>query len=220
MSTKSINLDDTLYPYYQQHAFRDDDILAELRRQTAAMPESNMQISPEQGAFMAMMVSLINARRIIEVGTFTGYSTLCMARALPAEGLITALDISDEWTAIARRFWRRAGVEDKVELKLGPAVDSLQLMLDQGWQETVDLIFIDADKESYPVYLELGLALLRTNGLLLFDNVLWNGYVADAGHQEATTIAIRQLNDQLLTDQRVELAMLPIGDGLTMLRKR
>ena len=219
MSTRSINLDETLYQYYRQHAFRDDDILAELRDKTALMPESNMQIAPEQGAFMAMLVSLINARRIVEIGTFTGYSALCMARALPADGRLIAMDTSAEWTAVARQFWQRAGVDDKVDLMLGSALDSLQSLLDQGQQQSIDLIFIDADKESYISYLELGLQLLRRNGVLLFDNVLWDGHVADSAHQEASTVAIRQLNDHLLTDSRVDIVMLPISDGLTMARK-
>ena len=219
MSTRSINLDEKLYQYFQQHAFRDDEILAELRRVTAEMPESIMQISPEQGAFMTMLVSLLGAKRIIEVGTFTGYSSLCMARALPADGLITALDNSAEWTAIAQRFWLKAGVEDKVNLKLGAAVDSLKLMLDEGHQATIDLIFIDADKESYMSYLDLGLKLLKPNGVMLFDNVLWGGSVVDESNQQKTTVAIRELNDHLLTDSRVEIAMLPLSDGLTMVRK-
>ena len=219
MSTRSLNLDDKLYFYYQQHAFRDDEILAELRRVTAEMPESRMQISPEQGAFMTMLVSLLGAKRIVEVGTFTGYSSLCMARALPLNGLLTTMDCSAEWTSIARRFWRKAGVENKVELKLGAAVDSLKQMLDAGHQVSIDLIFIDADKESYMSYLDLGLKLLRPNGVMLFDNVLWAGAVADGNNQQASTVAIRALNDQLLTDSRVEMVMLPLSDGLTIVRK-
>lgn len=220
MSTRSINLDDKLYDYYREHAFRDDPLLQELRRQTATMPEANMQISPEQGAFLAMLVALMGARRIVEVGTFTGYSALCMARALPADGCLFALDTSAEWTAIAADYWQRAGLQDRIALRLGDAKQSLQALLDEGAESTVDLMFVDADKESYPQYFELGLKLLRPNGLLVFDNVLWNGAVADAANHEASTKAIRSLNRLLKEDARIELCMLPLSDGVTLARKR
>lgn len=219
MSTRSINLDDQLYDYYRRVAFRDDPLLAALRDYTATLPEANMQVSPEQGAFLGMMVALTGAASVIEVGTFTGYSALCMARALPAQGRLLALDTSDEWTAVARDYWQRAGVAERIELRLGDARASLQQMLDAGGAGGTDLMFVDADKESYPDYLELGLALLRQGGLLMFDNVLWNGTVADPDHREASTVAIRTLNETLARDPRVEICMLPLSDGLTLARK-
>ena len=221
MSTRSINLDEKLYQYFQQHAFRDDEILAELRRVTAEMPESIMQISPEQGAFMTMMVSLLGAKRIIEVGTFTGYSSLCMARALPADGLITALDNNAEWTAIAQRFWLKAGVEDKVNLKLGAAVDSLKLMLDEGHQATIDLIFIDADKANYMNYYNLVIEKLKPGGYILADNVLWSGKVIEeVSPDDADTLALKKFNTFVQQDERVENILLPVRDGLMLIRKK
>lgn len=220
MSTRSINLDDTLYAYYRQMAFRDDPLLQELRQRTALMPEANMQISPEQGAFMAMLVALTGAGCIVEVGSFTGYSALCMARALPQEGKLIALDTSEEWTAIAGDFWSRAGVRERIDLQIGDARLLLQTLLDTQGPGSVDMIFVDADKESYPEYFELGVSLLKSNGLLLFDNVLWNGFVADSEHQEASTRAIRQLNQIVSRDSRVDMCMLPISDGLSLVRKR
>lgn len=220
MSTRTINLDDKLYDYYRHMAFRDDPLLQELRDRTAAMPEANMQIAPEQGAFMAMLVALTGARRIVEIGTFTGYSALCMARALPEEGELIAMDTSEEWTAIASDFWCRAGVRERIDLRIGEARQSLRLLLESGGAGTVDMIFVDADKESYPEYFELGLRLLKANGVLLFDNVLWDGFVADSQHQEESTRAIRQLNQIVSRDPRVEMCMLPISDGLTLARKR
>lgn len=219
MSTRSLNLDDQLYEYYREHAFRDDAVLADLRTETAAMPEANMQISPEQGAFLALLVSLTAAQKVIEVGTFTGYSSLCMARALPQHGQLIALDTSAEWTAIAARYWALAGVSERIDLRIGDARDSLRAMLAAGEQGSVDLMFVDADKESYPEYFELGLALLKPNGLLVFDNVLWNGYVADAAHREVTTESIRALNQLLKADPRVDMCMLPLSDGVSLARK-
>lgn len=220
MSTRSLNLDDPLYEYYREHAYRDDPVLVELRAQTATMAEANMQISPEQGAFLGMMVSLTAASKVVEVGTFTGYSSLCMARALPENGQLIALDTSAEWTAIAARFWARAGVSERIDLRIGDARESLRAMIAAGEAGSVDILFVDADKESYPAYFELGLALLKPNGLLIFDNVLWNGFVADASHTELTTESIRELNRLVKADQRVDLCMLPLSDGVTLARKR
>lgn len=219
MSTRSLNLSDDLYQYYREYAFRDEPLLQQLREQTAAMPEANMQISPEQGAFLALLVGLMQASTVVEVGTFTGYSSLCMARALPQGGQLIALDTSVEWTAIAKDYWRRADVADRVELRLGDAKQSLRQLLDEGKAGAVDLIFVDADKESYPQYFELGLSLLKPNGLLVFDNVLWGGSVADSGNREATTESIRTLNRLVKEDPRVELCMLPLSDGVTLARK-
>jgi len=218
MSASTLHLDDQLYAYYQAHAFRDDDLLKALREETARDRLARMQISPEQGAFMALLVQISGARRILEIGTYTGYSSLCMARALPKEGSLTALDLSEEWTAIARRYWELAGVAAKIDLRLGNATASLQTIVAAG--ASFDLIFIDADKEAYLDYYELGLQTLRPGGLILFDNVLWKGSVADSTIDDADTSALRDLNNQLLSDERVDLSMLPIGDGLTLVRKR
>ena len=173
MSTNTLNLNDQLYQYYQSVAFREADVLKDLRLETQNLEFFNMQIAPEQGAFMAMLVQLSGAQRIVEVGTFTGYSSLSMAMALPDEGELYALDISEEWTNIARKYWQKAGVDDKIELMIAPAVKSLQALLQQGLNNQIDLMFIDADKPGYQAYFELGLQLVRKGGVILFDNVLW-----------------------------------------------
>ncbi len=220
MANKTISFDENLYIYFQQHAFREDDLLRELRQETAKLPEAEMQISPEQGAFMSILVKLIGCKNIIEIGTFTGYSSLCMARSLPEDGNLIALDISDKWTSIAKGYWEKANVDHLIDLRLGSAVVLLKEMIDDQKRETIDLIFIDADKEAYLDYFELGLTLLRLGGAMLFDNVLWGGAVADESDQTPSTVAIRNLNDALLKDQRIEMCMTPIGDGLTIIRKR
>ena len=220
MSTNTLNLNDQLYQYYQSVAFREADVLKDLRLETQNLEFFNMQIAPEQGAFMAMLVQLSGAQRIVEVGTFTGYSSLSMAMALPDEGELYALDISEEWTNIARKYWQKAGVDDKIELMIAPAVKSLQALLQQGLNNQIDLMFIDADKPSYQAYFELGLQLVRKGGVILFDNVLWGGDVADDTVNDENTSALRELNQFLLEDSRIDLAMLPIGDGLTLARKR
>jgi len=220
MSTNTLNLNDQLYQYYQSVAFREADVLKDLRLETQNLEFFNMQIAPEQGAFMAMLVQLSGAQRIVEVGTFTGYSSLSMAMALPDEGELYALDISEEWTNIARKYWQKAGVDDKIELMIAPVVKSLQALLQQGLNNQIDLMFIDADKPSYQAYFELGLQLVRKGGVILFDNVLWGGDVADDTINDENTSALRELNQFLLEDSRIDLAMLPIGDGLTLARKR
>lgn len=220
MSNTSISFDDNLYRYFQQHAFREDDVLSELRRVTAEMPEAEMQISPEQGAFMSMLVQLMGCKNIIEIGTFTGYSSLCMARGLLGDGNLIAMDVSEEWTSIAKQYWQKANVADRIDLQIGSATDSLQKMIDDQKQETIDLIFIDADKVGYLDYFELGLKLLKQGGAMLFDNVLWGGAVANDSDQGPSTVAIRNVNDVLIKDERVDICMTPIGDGLTILRKR
>lgn len=220
MSNRTLNLDARLHQYLVDVSVRESDVLADLRRETSELPESNMQIGPEQGQFMAFLLRLSGARRCIEVGTFTGYSALICAAALPDDGELIALDRSEEWTAIARRYWERAGVAGKIDLRLGPAVESLQRLLKSGEQEAFDFMFIDADKTGYAEYYELGLRLVRTGGLILFDNVLWGGAVADPAEGSADTRALRDLNRRLHADERVDLSMVPIGDGLTLTRKR
>ena len=195
-------------------------MLQELREETQKLPNSGMQISPEQGQLMAMLVKLVNARKIVEIGTFTGYSSTVMALAMPEDSQLIAFDISEEYTRTARRFWKKAGVDQRVKLVLGNAKESLKDFLQTGEQESVDLAFIDADKSSYAEYYECCLKLIRPGGLILVDNVLWSGQVADASNHDKDTEALRIFNAALSSDQRVDLCMVPIGDGLTIARKR
>jgi predicted O-methyltransferase YrrM len=221
MSTTTLNLDRQIYDYFRTVAYDEPPVLAELRAETAKLAEhAVMQIAPEQGAFMAMMVRLMGARRIVECGTFTGYSALAMALALPADGKVIACDVSEEWTAIGRRFWEKAGVSARIDLRLGPAAKTLDGLLASGGAGTVDMMFIDADKPSYDTYYEHGLKLLRAGGLILIDNVLWAGDVARPEKTDADTVALRALNVKIRADRRIDLCMLPLGDGLTMARKR
>jgi predicted O-methyltransferase YrrM len=220
MSNRSLQLSDGVYQYLLDHSLREDAIARELRELTAGHEWGIMQISPEQGQFMGLLVELTGARRIVEVGTFTGYSALCLAGALPADGRLVCCDISEEWTAIGIPYWERAGVRERIELRIGPATDTLDGLLGAGQAGQFDMAFIDADKANYLNYYERCLQLLRPGGLLLIDNTLWGGSVADPTDQDADTLAIRQLNDTLHADQRVTLSMLPLGDGLTLARKR
>ncbi|MEO8223416.1 MAG: class I SAM-dependent methyltransferase [Gammaproteobacteria bacterium] len=220
MSNRTLNLDDRLYDYLQRSSLREPAVLARLRAETAGLPMAVMQISPEQGQFMALLVRLIGARRCLEVGTFTGYSALACALALPEDGELVALDMSAEWTAIASRYWTEAGIAERITLRLGPASASLQQLIQEGRQGAFDFMFIDADKPGYAGYVEQGFHLVRPGGLIVIDNVLWSGQVADAGNSDADTVALRRLNEALRDDQRFDLSMLPVGDGLTLLRKR
>jgi len=219
MSNKTLALDDRLYDCLLSVSLRDPDVLARLREETLHRADAEMQIAPEQGQFMALLLKLIGARRSLEVGTFTGYSALVCALALPEDGQLIALDINEETTAIAQRYWAEAGVANKIELRLGPAEDSLRNLIDGGDQGSFDFMFIDADKTGYPTYYEMGLQLLRPGGVLAFDNVLWAGRVADPGAGDDDTQALRALNVQLHADPRVDISMVPIGDGLTLARK-
>jgi caffeoyl-CoA O-methyltransferase len=220
MPRKTLNLTDELYAYLLDVSLREPPLLARLREETAARPRSGMQISPDQGQFMALLAELIGARRVIEVGTFTGYSALVVARALPADGRIVTCDLDPETTAIAKRYWAEAGVADKIELHLGPAVETLDALLADGEGSAFDFGFIDADKENYDAYYERVLALLRPGGLMLVDNVLWSGAVADPSREDADTLALRALNEKIHGDERVTLSLLPLADGLTLARKR
>jgi predicted O-methyltransferase YrrM len=220
MANRSIQVTDTLYDYIVANSVREPPILAELRAETAKLPMAMMQIGPEQGQFMALLVRLIGAKNIVEVGTFTGYSSLAMALATDKSTKITCCDISEEFTAVARRYWAKAGVADRIELKLGPAAQTLKAMLEGSAKGKVDFAFIDADKTNYARYYELVLQLLRPGGLIAIDNVLWGGEVANPSVSDADTSAIRDLNKKVLADQRVDLSLVPIGDGLTLARKR
>lgn len=219
MSNKTLALDDRLYDYLLSVSLREPDILARLREETSNRADAEMQIAPEQGQFMALLLKLIGARRSLEVGTFTGYSALVCALALPEDGQLIALDINEDTTEIAQRYWAEAGVENKIELRLGPAEDSLRNLIDGGDQGSFDFMFIDADKTGYATYYEMGLQLLRPGGVLAFDNVLWAGRVADPGAGDDDTQALKALNVQLHADPRVDISMVPIGDGLTLARK-
>lgn len=220
VSKRTINLDQPLYDYLLEISLREASILKALREETAADPMHNMQIAPEQGQFMALLAKLIDARRYIEVGVFTGYSSLAVALALPDDGEIIACDISEEWTRIARRYWRQAGLEGRIRLHLAPANETLQMLLDAGQGERFDFAFIDADKEGYATYYELLLRLIRPGGLIAVDNVLWGGAVIDPDKNDPDTEAIRQFNRSLLGDARVDISLVPIGDGLTLARKK
>jgi predicted O-methyltransferase YrrM len=221
MSRRTLNLDDRLHDYVVRHN-REHPELARLREATASHPRANMQISPEQGALLAMLVKLTGARRTIEIGVFTGYSALAVALALPAGGRILACDISDEYTRVGRPYWERAGVADKIDLVLEPALHTLDARLATGEAGRYDFAFIDADKSNYDAYYERCLKLLRTGGLIAFDNVLWSGRVADKVDPaaDADTAALQLLNAKLQGDERIDVALLPIGDGLTLARKR
>lgn len=220
MSNRSIQLTDALYRYLLDHSLREPEVMRRLRAETATMPLSIMQIAPEQGQFMALLAQLMNARRCIEIGTFTGYSALAVARALPADGRIIACDVNETTTAVARRYWQEAGVADKIDLRLAPAVDTLDALIAAGEAESFDFVFIDADKTNYDSYYERALTLLRPGGLIVVDNVLWGGAVTDDSQDDDDTKAIRALNDKVAEDQRVSCCMLPVGDGLMLAIKQ
>jgi predicted O-methyltransferase YrrM len=220
MTNKSLNMGDRLYDYLLSVSLREPEILLKLREETARHPMSQMQIAPEQGQFMALLVQLMGATKALEVGVFTGYSALSVALAMPEHGQIVACDVSEEFTAIARRYWEMAGVTDKIDLRIAPAVETLDQLLAEGQAETFDFAFIDADKSNYGLYYERALQLVRPGGLILIDNVLWSGRVADGQVQDTRTEAIRAFNRKLHEDQRVTLSMVAIADGLTLTLKR
>jgi predicted O-methyltransferase YrrM len=220
MSARTLNLDTRLYDYLLAVSVREPPLLADLREETSRLPSAGMQISPEQGQLLRLLAELVGARRCLEVGVFTGYSSTCVALALPEGGRLVACDVSAEYTDVARRYWRRAGVEERIDLRLAPALVTLDGLIAEGGAGSFDFAFIDADKENYVGYYERCLALLRTGGLLSIDNVLWGGSVADPSNAGAATRAIRALNERLYADERVTISLLPIGDGLFLARKR
>jgi len=213
-------LSDELYRYLLDVSLRDNDVLRRLREETAGMENANMQIGADQGQLMGLLVELVGAKNVLEIGTFTGYSALCMALALPEDGRLVACDVSEEWTSVGRRYWEEAGIADRIDLRLGPAVDTLEALLAEGGAGTFDFAFIDADKGGYETYYELALKLLRRGGLMAVDNTLWEGKVVDPTVHDADTEAIRAFNLKLKDDERVTLSLVPIGDGLTLARKR
>lgn len=221
MSTKTIQITDELHAYLLRATVAESDVLRDLREETAKLPKAHMQISPEQGHFMRLLCELVGARRAVEVGTFTGYSSTCVASALPPDGRLICCDVSEEWTNIARRYWEKAGLTGKIELRLGPALESLDALIAKGRSGTIDFAFIDADKTTYPAYYERCLTLLRPGGLVALDNALRGGRVADPQVNDADTVVIRELNERVcLHDERVNASLVPIGDGLLLARKR
>jgi len=220
MNRRTIALDDELHEYLLSVSLREPAILCELREETARMRYAGMQISPEQGQFLGLLLRLLQARRTIEIGVFTGYSALVTALALPADGRVVACDTSEEWTAVARTYWERAAVADRIDLRLAPARQTLQALRRAGEDGSYDFAFIDADKEGYGDYFEDCLALLRPGGLVAVDNVLWSGRVVDPAPDDADSQALAVFNRRLHQDDRIDLSMLPLGDGLTLARKR
>jgi caffeoyl-CoA O-methyltransferase len=220
MSRDTINITSELLSYVRKVGAREDADLRAVREETAAHPMARMQISPEQGQLMALLIELIGARRTIEVGCFTGYSAMWVAKAMGPTGRVVSLDVSEEFTAIARRHWARAGIAERIDLRLSPAADSLKAMVAAGDSGKYDFAFIDADKTGYDTYYEYALKLLRVGGLIAIDNVLWSGAVIDASDQSADTKALRVLNEKIAADTRVTASLVPIGDGLTLARKR
>jgi len=220
MSRAMFGLPAEIRAYIQSVSLREAPLLGRLRAETAKLPMGGMQISPEQGQLMALLARLIDARLYVEVGTFTGYSALCVVQAMPADGRAVCCDVSEEWTTVARQFWKEAGIAERIDLRLAPAVETLDSLLADGNEGKVDLAFVDADKTGYAAYVERLARLLRPNGLLLIDNVLWGGKVADPAVTTADTIALRELNRHLKDDPRFDISMLPVGDGLTLARKR
>jgi predicted O-methyltransferase YrrM len=219
MTRASIGLNERLNEYLVQSGGREHPVAAKLRAETERLPSASMQIAAEQGQFLAMLVKLIGARRTIEIGTFCGYSALWVVLALPSDGKVIACDINAEWAAIGQRYWREAGVADKIELRLAPAAETLRALEANGGAGRYDFAFIDADKGGYDAYYEAALRLLRSGGVVVFDNVLWSGRVTDPSVRDADTKALRALNAKIASDARVDKVMVPIGDGMTVVRK-
>jgi predicted O-methyltransferase YrrM len=221
MSDRSIGLSETLHQYLLANSVREPEVLAHLRQETDRHPLSNMQISPEQGQLMGLLVQLIGAKKCLEIGVFTGYSSLSVALNLPDDGRIVACDVSDEFTSIARKYWQAAGVSKKIDLQIAPALETLDRLIANGEAGTFDFAFIDADKNNYAAYYDRCFELVRQGGLILVDNVLWYGRVVDPMMDaDNRTQAIKQINQQIYHDDRVQISLIPIGDGLTIARKK
>ena len=220
MSSSTIGLSNELRKYMLDVSFRDDEILRQLREETLTLKEAQMQISPEQGAFLSMLTKILNAKKTLDIGVFTGYSSLVVARELPNDGLVVACDTSIEWTNIAKKYWKLAGVDNKVDLHLAPAIETLEKLIEDGQGSTYDFSFIDADKINYQSYYEYSLTLVKPGGIIAVDNVLWSGQVIDESDSEPATRAIRSFNEKLYQDDRVSISMVPIGDGLTLAYKK
>jgi predicted O-methyltransferase YrrM len=220
VTARTLPLDDRLQRYIVAHGARETAVQRDLRRITQRMPRSSMQIGAEQGALLQVLVRVMGARRCLEIGTFTGYSALTVALALPKDGRIVCCDVSEEWTAIARRYWKKAGVAGKIDLRIAPALETLDALLKQGKRGEFDFAFIDADKANYAKYFERCLKLVRRGGLIAVDNTLWGGSVVNPRNQTVDARAIRAFNRKLIAERRVDIALVPIGDGLTLAVKR
>jgi len=220
MTVRLLDLTPKLYDYMLSVSSRETKLMARLRAETAKMPGAGMQIPPLQGQFLAFLVTLVGARRGLEIGTFTGYSALWVATAMPADGKLICCDVNEKTTAVAKRYWAEAGIDNKIELRLAPALDTLKALLASGGAGTFDYVFIDADKENYDAYYERALELVRGSGLIVFDNMLWGGAVADGRKRDPDTLALKALNAKLRDDTRIDLSLLYIGDGVTLARKR
>jgi len=220
LSNRTLSIDDRIYDYLLSVSVDESELLSQLRAETQGVQWSIMQIGPEQGQFMSLLVRLVNAKRALEIGTYTGYSSICIAQALPDDGELICCDDSAEWTSVARKYWGLAGLENKISLQLGDASKTLQMLLDDDQGGSFDFIFIDADKQNYQTYYEQALSLLRKGGLIAVDNTLWSGHVADPENTEPGTRAIRRFNDALKNDTRVLQSLVPIGDGLTLIYKK
>ena len=218
--SRHFSFDEPIYKYLVKTSVRETDVARRLREETQQLPMAQMQIGPDQGQFLQLLVQLIQAKKTLEVGVFTGYSSLWVAAALPDDGKIVACDVSEEYTAVARRYWKEAGVDHKIDLRLRPALETLDELLAQGGASHFDFAFIDADKSNYDNYYERALKLIRTGGLIAVDNTIWSGRVADPNESDTDTVAIRKLNEKLHRDERVALSMLTVGDGLTLAMKR
>jgi predicted O-methyltransferase YrrM len=218
--SRAFPFDERIYEYLVKNSVREIEVARQLREETQKLEQAQMQIGPDQGQFMQLLVQLLKAKKTIEIGVFTGYSSLWVALGLPDHGRIIACDVSEEYTAIARRYWTLAGVDRKIDLRLGPALNTLDELIKKGGAETFDFVFIDADKTNYDNYYERSLVLLRQGGLIAIDNTIWSGKVADANVQDSDTVAIRKLNERLSHDERVTVSMLTVGDGLTLALKR
>lgn len=215
-----ITVNQSILNYLRDNSLRDLDVLYDLREETSQLPEKNMQILPEQGQFLYLLAKLINAEKALEIGVFTGYSALCTALALPASGKLTACDSNKEWIEIAQRYWKKAKIDNKIEVRLGTANSVLEDLLKNNLNEYYDFIFIDADKENYDKYYEYSLSLIRSGGLIVLDNTLWSGKVVDKSIRDAETKALRAINAKLFKDNRVDISMLPFADGITLARKK
>lgn len=215
-----INMDKRLYQYMLSVSLKESGPLQALREETALEPMAVLQITPDQGQLLALLVKVLGARRILEIGTYTGYSAMCMAEALPEDGELITCDVNVEWTDVAKRHWQAAGLAEKIELRIGLAIETLEGMLTDGQEHSFDMVFVDADKVNYCNYYDLGMRLVRSGGLILIDNTLWKGRVADPQVQDADTCAIRDLNARVFNDSRADVSVNPVGDGLTLVRKR
>ncbi|MCY7406659.1 MAG: class I SAM-dependent methyltransferase [Alkalinema sp. CAN_BIN05] len=220
MFKNTLGLPDPLHDYILANSLKEVAILAELRQETQLHKQARMQISPDQGQLISLLIRLMSARRVLEIGVFTGYSSLTIALALPTDGVLVACDISEEYTAIAKRYWRQAGVQDKIELRIAPALETLDALLESGQAETFDFAFVDADKANYSNYYDRTLKLLRPGGLMAIDNVLWSGRVADPQSTDKIVQTMRVFNQKVAQDDRVQVSLLPLGDGITLALKK